>query len=167
MIVNGKLNGWQKHLLVSIILILLTIPVNSVVAQFTPILPLSTYYQYSPEKKDIPWREQTSELLGIDYSRWVQSSKGIRNSLNSTHLMPTKVNLKSFNLSGNINYDKDIDEMAFNIHGQFNPCKIISLQFAIFLFNMPRPWLAANEVSKLSEISPYQLKGSFTLQKSK
>jgi len=168
MIANGKLHGSQKHLLVSILLILITIPVNRVVAQLTPILPLSSYHQNSSEKRNIMWRGLTTESpLKTKYSRLVQSPAGIRNSLISPHLTPTNVRLKRFNLTGNANYDLGIDKVAFNIHGLFNPCKMISLQLTVFLFNMPRPWLGANEASKLSEISPYQLKGSFTLQKSK
>jgi len=82
-------------------------------------------------------------------------------------LKPTMLNIKKFNLASSIYYDNDIDELGFNILGQLKASRRLSIQLAVFVFYVPRPWITSAGTSAVSDVSNYQLTGSFCLQKYK
>jgi hypothetical protein len=101
------------------------------------------------------WNNEEIDLLPIPCSR-----TGVRNE-------PIILCYKSFNVAGKLYYDRQIDKMEFNLQSQLKVSSRISIQMAIFIFHVPRPWLTSLGDGKASSVSSYQLQGIFYLQKPK
>jgi len=78
---------------------------------------------------------------------------------------PSILRIKKFDLASILRYDKEVDKFDFNLKGQVELSSRVSVQMAVFIFHVPRPRSVG--AGDTSSISPYQLQGSFQLQKLK
>jgi hypothetical protein len=82
-------------------------------------------------------------------------------------LESTIISANSFKLKSSFYYDNDIDELGFNLLGKVKASSRISIQLAVFVFYVPRPWLTSIGAGKVTDLSSYQVTGSFLIQKNK
>jgi hypothetical protein len=168
------------------------LPANKVVAQHQLKLSLPGNRHELTVNNNVQWSEPLSRRLAMDQTKMKyfkvssernqifsdfdgedSSNAGGRYHLPfpsiwvGSKLGPTMLNIKDFNLAGSIYYDNDIDELGFNLVGQLKASNRLSIQLAVFVFYVPRPWITSTGVGSDSEISNYQLTGLFCLQKYK